>query len=44
VSREQPSPAAAAGDTGCLTHRQLSYPRYRDEAEHLDLGGSAGRR
>lgn len=29
---------------GWLTHRRLSYPRYRYEAEHLDLGLPAGSR
>lgn len=34
----------AAVIVGWLTHRRLSYPRYRYEAEHLDLGAPAGRR
>ncbi len=34
---------AAAAIVG-LTHRRLSYPRYRYEAEHLDLGRPVGSR
>ena len=36
--------ALAALVIGWLTHRRLSYPRYRYEAEHLDLGRPIGRR
>ena len=36
--------ALAALAIAWLTHRRLSYPRYRYEAEHLDLGRPAGRR
>lgn len=35
--------ALAALIIGWLTHRRLSYPRYRYEAEHLDLGRPIGR-
>jgi hypothetical protein len=36
--------ALAALIIGRLTHRRPSYPRYRYEAEHLDLGRPIGRR
>jgi membrane protease YdiL (CAAX protease family) len=36
--------ALAALIIGRLTRRRLSYPRYRYEAEHLDLGRPIGRR